>query len=57
MVEYNKSRRDIYKYERPEVFLSHEKMTAVDCYDNVLILVDSNGNITTFETDSKPMDV
>jgi len=57
MVEYNKLRRDIYKYERPEVFLSHEKMTAVDCYDNVLILVDSNGNITTFETDSKPMDV
>jgi len=57
MVEQTKLRRDIYKCERPEPFLSNDKMTAVDCYDNVLILVDTNGNITTFETDLKPMDV
>lgn len=57
MVEQTKLRRDIYECKRPEAFLSNERITAVDSYDNTLILVDTNGFIQTFETDLKPMDV
>lgn len=41
--------REIYQCERPEAFLSNEKITAVDAYDNTVVLVDGNGFIQTFE--------
>ena len=51
--------RKPYKKRIKEIHSAMSDLTVqlVDCYDNVLILVDTNGNITTFETDLKPMDV